>query len=270
MRRLIDIDGTDEFHIVADFNLERIVRRVVELAHVLLVIELQLPLPRRALQNREELAEVMLDPREIHLLEADQEELILILLPLRAHQKVHKTRVRRVVNHMCEVHIAEKVSVIAPGRAHRHHEHLAVLKVCARIEAERLRVDVNERGFSGAAEPRENHKIAALHRRVEVHKITPLIVAAALLRVVLHHVENQRLVLFRRRNLLELRFVELFLQLLPRCGLTSRILCLLCRALFSPARGFRCPQRRLRRRALRGSLLPRLFLVLLGLQHGAL
>ena len=40
MRRLVDIDGADEFHIVADFNLERIVRRVVELAHVLLVIEL--------------------------------------------------------------------------------------------------------------------------------------------------------------------------------------------------------------------------------------
>ena len=171
---------------------------------------------------------------------------------------------------MREVHIAEKVGVIAPGRAHRHHEHLAVLEVCARIEAERLCVDIDEGGLSGAAETRENHKIAALHRRVEVHKIAPLVVAAALLRVVLHHVENQRLVLFRRRNLLKLRFVELFLQLLPRCGLTCGILCLLRRALFSPARGFHLPQRRLCRRALRGSLLPRLFLVLLGLQHGAL
>ena len=106
-----------------------------------------------------------------------------------------------MVDHVRKVHVAEEIRIVIPGRAHRDHENLAVLQIRARVEAECLRVDIDQRGLTGAAEARENHEVVALDRRVEVDEIAALIVAAALLRVVFHHVENQRLVFLGGRDL---------------------------------------------------------------------
>ena len=48
---LIHIDRADKLHIAADFDPEGIIRRIVELPHVLLVVELKFPLSRRSLED---------------------------------------------------------------------------------------------------------------------------------------------------------------------------------------------------------------------------
>ena len=169
----------------------------------------------------------MLHSCEVHLLKADQKELVLILLPLRAHQKVHKTGIRRVVDHVRKVHVTEEIRIVIPGRTHRDHENLAVLQVRARIESECLRVDIDQRRLTRAAETREYHEIVALDRRVEVDKVTALIVATALLRVVLHHIENQCLVFLGHRNLRKVLLIHRILELCLQLG-SAEVLALFC------------------------------------------
>ena len=106
-----------------------------------------------------------------------------------------------MVDHVRKVHVTEEIRIVIPGRTHRDHENLAVLQIRARIEPQRLRIDIDQRRLTRAAEAREYHEIVALDRRVEIDKVTALIIATALLRVVLHHIENQRLVFLGGRDL---------------------------------------------------------------------
>ena len=132
-----------------------------------------------------------------------------------------------MVDHVRKVHVTEEIRIVIPGRTHRHHEDLTVLQIRARIESECLRVDIDQRRLTRAAEAREYHEIVALDRRVEVDKVTALIVATALLRVVLHHIENQRFVLLGHRNLRKILLINRILELCLQLG-SAEVLALVC------------------------------------------
>ncbi len=109
----------------------------------------------------------MLHPRQIHFIKA--QDVLLRRILRRIDEELRQPRVGAAVHHILHVHIAQKVAVIHPRRAHRENLHLRI------GESQGAAVETHQRRLADAASAREDHQAGGFHGNMEMEQILFLI-----------------------------------------------------------------------------------------------
>ncbi|CUP43126.1 Uncharacterised protein [Bacteroides xylanisolvens] len=108
---LIHIHRPCEEHIPPHRDLRRILLTVVEARGERWIVQTDHRMIL-FLQHGNELCEIMLHTRQIHLIEAD--DVLLLRMRRRIDQKLGEPRIRTAVHHILHIHIAQDIPVIHP------------------------------------------------------------------------------------------------------------------------------------------------------------
>src|SRR5690606_21101267 len=165
VRRLVDVDGADEPDVLAELQVAVARVRIARIEDSSRE-ELEITRILGLLEDAQELREVVLDAREVHLVDADDVDAAStdLLILVRDDEAIDEAARGRLVSTRERVERADDVAVIEPVGPDGHHEELIA-------RAEGIRVEPGKRALAEAARAREDRPETRLDEDVEVGEV---------------------------------------------------------------------------------------------------